>query len=251
MCFDLDSFPPITPIHGGAVQHNDLELTASDGNRFAAFEALGGSKAGIVVLPDVRGLFRFYEELALRFAELGHDAVAIDYFGRTAGVAKRNSDWEFWPEVQAMTIDGLTRDVKAATDHLRANDPERAVLVVGFCFGGSNAWHMAASDIPLSGVIGFYGSPTRTDWPQGAPAVIDRVPDFSCPVLALQAGDDPSIPTEEDDAFSNAIAVAGKVGEVVIYEGAPHSFFDRNQEQFTEASNDAWERIQGFLAQHG
>lgn len=250
MCFDLDSSPPIEPVHGGAVEHSDLVLTAADGNQFAAFEALGGSGSGIVVLPDVRGLFRFYEELALRFAELGHDAIAIDYFGRTAGVAKRDSDWDFWPEVEAMTIDGLTSDVQAAVDHLRADDPERSIFVVGFCFGGSNAWHMAASDISLSGVVGFYGSPTRVDWPNGAPAVIDRVADFSCPVLALQGGDDPSIPATEDDAFSNAIVAAGKTGEVVIYEGAPHSFFDRKQEEFAEASVDAWDRIQTFITQH-
>ena len=250
MCFDLDSSPPIEPIRGGAVEHSDLILTAADGNRFAAFEALGGSGSGIVVLPDVRGLFRFYEELALRFAELGHDAIAIDYFGRTAGVAKRDTDWDFWPEVEATTIEGLTWDVQAAVDHLRADDPERSIFVVGFCFGGSNAWHMAASDISLSGVIGFYGNPTRVDWPNGASAVIDRVADFSCPVLGLQGGDDPSIPTADDDAFSNAIAAAGKTGEVVIYEGAPHSFFDRKQEDFAEASADAWDRIQAFIAHH-
>ena len=39
-----------------------------------------------MILPDVRGLYRFYEELALRFAERGHAAIAFDYFGRTAGV---------------------------------------------------------------------------------------------------------------------------------------------------------------------
>ncbi|MCZ7533956.1 MAG: dienelactone hydrolase family protein [Acidimicrobiia bacterium] len=249
MCFDLDSSPPIAPIHGGAVEHSNLVLTAVDGNRFAAFHARGGGGSGIVILPDVRGLFRFYEELALRFAELGHDAVAIDYFGRTAGVAKRDSDWDFWPEVEAMTIEGLTADVHAAVELLRADNPDRSVFIVGFCFGGSNAWHMAASDIPLSGVIGFYGNPTRVDWPVGAPAVIDRVTDFSCPVLALQAGDDPSIPVADDDAFSNAIARAGKTGEVVIYEGAPHSFFDRKQDEFGEASADAWGRIQAFVAQ--
>jgi carboxymethylenebutenolidase len=38
-----------------------------------------------VILPDVRGLYRFYEELALRFAERGYTALAFDYFGRTAG----------------------------------------------------------------------------------------------------------------------------------------------------------------------
>ena len=73
MCFDLDSLPPIAPIAGAAISHQDLSLSAADGESFAAFEAVPESPgpAGIVILPDIRGLYRFYEELALRFAELG------------------------------------------------------------------------------------------------------------------------------------------------------------------------------------
>src|SRR4051794_19758277 len=101
MCFDLDSLPPIAPIAGAAISHQDLSLRAADGESFAAFEAVPESPGptGIAILPDIRGLYRFYEELALRFAELGHRAVAFDYFGRTAGVAKRGDDFDYWPHV--------------------------------------------------------------------------------------------------------------------------------------------------------
>jgi carboxymethylenebutenolidase len=99
MCFELDSEPPIPHISGAAVSHDDLVLTAGDGNCFAVFRALpdGELRAGVVILPDVRGLYRFYEELALRFAERGHAAVAFDYFGRTAGAEKRGEDFEYMP----------------------------------------------------------------------------------------------------------------------------------------------------------
>ena len=128
MCFELDSDPPIARIAGAAVSHDDLVLEAADGNSFAAFEATPDEPNGIgvVILPDVRGLYRFYEELALRFAERGHAAIAFDYFGRTAGV-----------------------------EH-----------------------------------------------------------------------------------------------EIVTYDGAPHSFFDRKQEQFAEASEDAWRRVLAFVERH-
>jgi len=33
----------------------------------------------------------------------------------------------------------------------------------------------------------------------------------------------------------------------VIYPGAPHSFFDRKQEEFADASDDAWSRVLAFL----
>ena len=73
MCFELDSLPPVPEIAGAAVSHQDLVLCSADGTRFAAFAATPDdpSAVGIVVLPDVRGLYRFYEELALRFAERG------------------------------------------------------------------------------------------------------------------------------------------------------------------------------------
>ncbi len=250
MCFDFDSTPPITPISGGSVAHADLTLTASDGTEFAAFEATAGSHAAVILLPDVRGLYRFYEELALRFAEHGTDALAIDYFGRTAGVSKRDADWDYMPQVQATTLTGLTSDVQAALAHLRSGNPDRAIFIVGFCFGGSNSWHMAASDLSLAGVVGFYGHPDRPGFPRGAPSVLSRVPDFSCPVLALQGGDDPGIPVEVDNLFSEAMSAASKPGEVVIYDGAPHSFFDRKQDEFAGDSADAWARIQAFIAEN-
>jgi carboxymethylenebutenolidase len=248
MCFDADASPPIARIHGGSVSHRDLRLTAEDGNVLKAFEATGDNVPAVIVLPDVRGLYSFYEELALRFAENGYDSVAIDYFGRTAGVAKREAEWEFRPHVESTTIEGLRSDVAAALAHLRLDDADRSVFVVGFCFGGSNAWHMAASDLGLNGAVGFYGHPDRPGFPQGAPSILSRVPDFSCPILALQGGDDPGIPVEVDELFQETLAATEKPGEVVIYEGAPHSFFDRKQSEYEEASADAWTRILSFLA---
>ena len=82
MCFELDSLPPIPEISGGApVARREVVLESADGTRFAALSASPdeGSPVGIVVLPDVRGLYRFYEELALGFAERELNAVAIDY----------------------------------------------------------------------------------------------------------------------------------------------------------------------------
>ena len=31
-----------------------------------------------------------------------------------------------------------------------------------------------------------------------------------------------------------------------VYDGAPHSFFDRRQEQFAGECDDAWRRVLGF-----
>ena len=245
MCFDLDSTPPIPVIAGASVSHEDLVLTAGDGNEFAAFLATPEEAAtvGVVILPDVRGLYRFYEELALRFAERGYAAVAIDYYARTAGVAKRDTDFDYEPHREQTNDDGVQADMRAAVEHVRDLGVQ-AVFGVGFCFGAHAAWLAASWGHGLAGSVGFYGSPTRN---RGGGSPIDRADRIDVPILALQAGDDGNITADDNAAFERALAEAGVSHEVVTYDGAPHSFFDRKQEAFAEASDDAWRRTLAFI----
>jgi carboxymethylenebutenolidase len=242
VCFDLDSSPPIPVISGAAVSHDDLVLEAKDGNRFAAFVATPeeANGIGVVILPDVRGLYRFYEELALRFAERGFTAIAFDYFGRTAGTDKRDDSFEYMPHVQETTVESVQADVAAAVEYLREHGIER-IFSVGFCFGGRHSWVAAASGHGLRGAVGFYGRPADA---------IERAGKMSAPILALQAGDDQGITPEDNNAFDRALTDAGVEHEVVTYEGAPHSFFDRKHEEFAGASEDAWNRVLAFIEQH-
>ena len=195
---------------------------------------------GVVILPDVRGLYRFYEELALRFAERGHAAVAFDYFGRTAGIDKRPDDWDYAPLVQQLTQDQVQADVGACVRHLRELGCS-AIFTVGFCFGGSGSWAAAAYGHGLAGAVGFYGRPSR---------MIDVVPQMAAPILALQGGADQAISHEDNLELEQALSDSGKEYEVIEYEGAPHSFFDRKQEEFREASDDAWRRTLEFVETH-
>jgi carboxymethylenebutenolidase len=249
VCFELDSLPPIPRISGAAVSHDDLVLEASDGNRFAAFLATPDEPNGacVVILPDVRGLYGFYEELALRLAERGHTALAIDYFGRTAGVSKRDDEFPYVEHVAQTTQEGIRADVRAAVERLRA-DGCRAVFALGFCFGGRQSWLAAAEGHALAGAVGFYGRPGERD---GVPGPEQRAAEIEAPILALQAGDDQHITAEHNAAFEEALADAGVEYELVTYDGAPHGFFDRRHEEFAEASSDAWERALAFLDRHG
>ncbi len=249
MCFDHDAHPPIEPITGAAFSSEKLVLTAADGTEFLAYSAMAGvpGAPGIVVMPDVRGLFPFYEELADRFAERGFDAVAIDYFGRTAGLDSRDADFDFWPHVEQTTQAGITADVAAAAARLRggAGNETRPVFTIGFCFGGSSSWLQAVGGHGLAGVIGFYGRPTSAWEDFSAPA--DMAADFECPVLGLLGGADESITPDDVAAFDDALSAAGVAHELHTYQGAPHSFFDRAADEHAEASADAWERVLRFI----
>ena len=249
MCFEHDSVPPIPVISGASVSHDELVLEAEDGNMLAAFLAVpdGPSGAGVVILPDVRGLYRFYEELALRLAERGHTALAIDYFGRTAGVEKRGDDFEYREHVRRTTSEGLRADVAAAVEHLRELGC-MSIFTVGFCFGGRLSWTMAASGLALAGAVGFYGRPGDSD--DGTPGPAGRANEIESPILALQAGADANITAADNAAFDKALSEAGVEHELVTYEGAPHSFFDRRQEDFADASTDAWRRVLAFIEHH-
>jgi carboxymethylenebutenolidase len=250
VCFELDSVPPIPVISGAAVSHEDLVFESGDGNRFAAFAATPDEPAevAVVILPDVRGLYRFYEELALRFAERGIAAVAFDYFGRTAGASKRGDEFEYMEHVQQTTEEGVQADVGASVEYLRSNGA-RSIFTVGFCFGGRNSWLAAAGGHGLSGAIGFYGRPGEGR--DGTPGPVQRASELAAPILALQAGADQNITAEDNTAFDEALSGAGVEHEVVTYEGAPHSFFDRTQEQFSAASEDAWGNVLAFIEHHG
>ena len=248
MCFELDSSPPVPVIAGAAVSHRDLELQAADGNRFAAFlaEPDDGNGVGVVILPDVRGLYRFYEELALRFAERGYHALAIDYFGRTAGVEKRGEDFEYMPHVDQTTQAGIQADVAAAVEHLRSST--RPIFTVGFCFGGRNSWLAAASGHGITGAVGFYGRPGEGR--DGSPGPIHRAAEIEAPILGLMGGADQGIPVSDVGAFDEALTAAGVEHDLVIYDGAPHSFFDRKYEEYADDSEDAWRRTLEFIERH-
>jgi carboxymethylenebutenolidase len=249
MCLDHDSRPPIAPIAGASVDGREVVLTASDGNRFAAYtaDATSPSGAGIVILPDVRGLHPYYSDLALRFAEAGVDAIAIDYFGRTAGIGPRGDDFEYMPHVQETTWAGIRADAIAAATSLREGRSIRALFTVGFCFGGRMSFDMATvPEVEADGVIGFYGIPVgsgRND----APAPADVAWQMRCRVLGLFGGADSAIPPESIAAFEKALSAAGVEHRLVAYPGAPHSFFDRKQAEFADASAAAWQEILDFI----
>jgi carboxymethylenebutenolidase len=253
MCFDLDSRPPIAPIAGGALDSTELILDTADGNRFRAFRARATtpSGAGIVILPDVRGLHPFYEELALRFAENGVDAVAIDYFGRTAGVGQRGDAFDYVPHVEQVTWPNVSEDIRAAVRHLRMEDEGRvaALFTTGFCFGGRLAYLTATLGLDLAGSIGFYGIPVGAGR-GGTPAPADVTDAMTNPILGVWGGADSASPPDAIARFDEALARSGVEHRFVTYDGAPHSFFDRKADQFADASKRAWDETLTFVRGH-
>jgi carboxymethylenebutenolidase len=240
MCHADDSRPPASPRHGVVADRGFLTLTASDGGALSAFyaEPAEAPRAGVVVLPDVRGLHAYYVSLAERFAEAGLAAVAVDYFGRSAGPVAgevRTDDFDWKAHLGQVTADGVDADITAAIALLRQRTREDLpILTVGFCFGGSQSWRQSGGELDLAGCVGFYGRPEMVG-PAAAHA--------AKPTLMLIAGADAATSVEDQLRLAGTMRASGADVEAVVYDGAPHSFFDRSFDQWTDACQDAWVHV--------
>jgi carboxymethylenebutenolidase len=253
MCFDFDSRPPelpgdliCRPIAGGAAAEQ-LTLESADGTAFSAAlaRAPDGGEPGVVIIPDVRGLYPFYIELAERFVQAGHHAIAFDYYGRTAGLGPRDDEFDYGPHREQVKLDQAQEDVASAVAALRDRTGVQSVVTVGFCFGGSLSFIAGANPgLDLAGVVGLYGVLDRSRF--DGHGVLTQAAEITRPVLGLFGGADQAIPTEQVEEFESALSEAGVEHEIHVYPGAPHSFFDRKQDGFAEESEDAWRRILSF-----
>jgi carboxymethylenebutenolidase len=200
--------------------------------------------SAVVVLPDVRGLHRFYQELADRFATIGVLAVAIDYYGRTTEIGSARGESFPWRQHnEQLTPDQVTQDVHAAVAWLRQDLDHQieSVFTVGFCFGGAHSWRQSAADHGLAGCVGFYGRPSR---------VTDQIGSMRAPLLLLAAGKDEGIPIEEVEQFAEQVRETGIDAELHVYPAAPHSFFDKTADDYQQECEDAWRRVIDFINRH-
>jgi carboxymethylenebutenolidase len=241
MCHDHDSRPPAPPRSGEVGERRTLTLTSADGAEFSAAYAAPARPpgTGVVILPDVRGLHPYYVALAERFAEAGVAAVAIDYFGRTAGpvggTGTRDEDFDWQAHISKTTSEGIDADITTAIGDLRQRTrPDLPVVTVGFCFGGSHSWRQSGGQLDLAGCVGFYGRPS---------VVGDVATRAHLPTVMLIAGADRATPVEEQLRLADTMRAAGAEVDAVVYDGAPHSFFDRAFGEWEDACRDAWQHV--------
>jgi carboxymethylenebutenolidase len=247
MCFDRGSSPPILAGDRAIASSRLRELRSADGTRFAGFEAVpeGDAASTVLVLPDVRGMHPYYEELACRFAQHGCRSLALDYFGRTAeSPADRPEGFAYAGHVDQVRYRQLRDDVSAAAASLRETRANGDLFTIGFCFGGRLSFLAGTFGLDLAGVIGLHaGLGPRNDLP--APA--DEAAAMGAPVLGLFGGADPSIPPEAIAEFDRALGAAGVEHRFMTFAGAPHSFFDRKFTEFAEQNAAAWQEVLAFV----
>ena len=108
-----------------------------------------------MILPDVRGLHPYYEELALRFAERGIDAAGhrlVRAHGRRRAARRR---LRVHAPRHATTWAGIAADIAAAVRRCAApGDDDRRptrIFTIGFCMGGRMSFLAATLGLDLAG----------------------------------------------------------------------------------------------------
>ncbi|MBI1910957.1 MAG: dienelactone hydrolase family protein [Deltaproteobacteria bacterium] len=215
---------------------------------FLAYDdAKKGPIPGVVVVHEWWGINDYIRGRAVKLAELGYVAFAIDMYGK--GIRPTNSkDAQAQSSALGKNRQLLRERAKAGLEILRNNklaDKSR-IAAIGYCFGGMTVLELARGGADISGIVSFHGTLDTPD--------ISDAKNIKGKVLVLTGADDPVVPPDKVLEFENEMKKAGVDWQVDIYGGAMHSFTNpqsnnpENGVLYNErAARRSWEAMKLFL----
>lgn len=237
-----------------------IETTGGTIDAYRA-DPVGTPKGAVLVISEIWGLVEHIADVADRFAAEGYLAVAPDILssvgvtpelGAELTAAMSSPDPAVRAEVQPVLREKFTATaapeyaawavevLQQVTDYVDAQfDGEADIAVVGFCFGGTYAWELAAADTRIRLVVPFYGvAPARA-----------TLADVAAPVLAFYGETDERV-TGTLPQLTETLAGLGTDFTSVVYPGVGHAFFnDTNPLTYdADSANDAWAKVLIALA---
>jgi carboxymethylenebutenolidase len=240
-----------------------MELRAPDGSDFDVYVARpeGVPRAGLVLIHEIWGLVDHIKDVADRFAAQGYLVAAPDVLshggvgpalGAELFALMNDPDEAIRVAAQPRMRDAMSEmrspdyaawavgALRALVDWLEAQDGVAGRIgAVGFCFGGTYTYLLAASDDRIRAAVPFYGTAPRPE----------RIPDISASVLALYGQQDPALIDALPDVRER-MTEAGVDFETVVYPEAGHAFFNDTGSRYRAgAAADAWQRTLSFLGE--
>jgi carboxymethylenebutenolidase len=216
------------------LQPGDSRMTG-----YLAGVAEDAERPGLILVHEWWGLTEHIRGIADRFAEAGFVVLAPDlYEGKVTKDAQEAARL-----MQSLDQQRALATLDAAVSYLgrQAGVRSGAIGVTGFCMGGSFALLLACHNQAIRASAPFYGDAPPDEMLQ----------QLNAPVLFIGAELDQWITVDKMERLREALRRYGKEGEVVIYPGANHAFFnDTRPEVYNrEAAEDAWRRAVGFLSE--
>jgi carboxymethylenebutenolidase len=221
---------------------------------YAAWPAGAGPFPGLVLIPDVRGLYEHYRDVTRRFAGEGFFAFAIDLYSRE-GVPDLPDMEAVFRWIRELPDRRVLGDLAGAVRFLAGRGEVRrdAIGISGFCMGGQYALLAACTDAQLRACVSWYGMLRYAEKTEAKPASpLELAPDLHCPYLGLFGADDAIIPVADVEELRALLTGAGKTFDLQIYPGAGHAFFNdtRPDAYRPAAAADGWSRAIAFLHRH-
>jgi carboxymethylenebutenolidase len=225
-------------------------ITAADGGTFSAHLCVPASihGPGILVIQEVFGVNAYVRDVCDRLAAAGYVALAPDVFWRIKpGVEFDSSDQANIPPAievagQYDPVKGLA-DFGAALAHLRSLDETQgATGVIGFCFGGTQCFRVAAAFDPTC-AVSYYGS--------GTADLLSDLDRITCPMMFHFGDNDPYLPNTDIDKIKAAVADRHDI-TVHVHSGGGHAFDNHFAPHFSqpEIASAAWSETLAFLYMH-
>ncbi|MCZ4583784.1 dienelactone hydrolase family protein [Rhodococcus opacus] len=212
----------------------------------------GPVRGGVVVIQEAFGVTGHIVDVCRRFAAAGYHAVAPHLFHRSGDPVLEYDDMKSAMSlIGELTAAHIDEDVDGAVAALSAAsiDP-RNTAIVGFCMGGTVAFH-TATRLDLGAAVSFYGGGVANGR-FGYPSQLDVAGQLSTPWLGLFGDRDKGIPTEEVEELRAAVAHAPVDTDIVRYADAEHGFHcdDRPAVYNEEAARDGWARTLQWFGTH-
>ena len=233
----------------------DEDVTYARGNDmlrgYVASPASGAPHPALILIPDVRGLYDHYRDVARRFADEGFLTLAVDLYSREGAPDLPDMPSVFrW--IASLPDRRVLGDLSSAVDYLakRPDVKTNAIGITGFCMGGQYALMAACNIATLKACVSWYGmlryAETNDIKPESPLAMAPRL---VCPYLGLFGEEDAIIPTADVEELRAILTRERKQFEIVSYPGAGHAFFNdtRPETYRPEAAADAWPRCLAFL----
>jgi carboxymethylenebutenolidase len=219
-----------------------------------ALPSTAGPRPALVLIPDVRGLYDHFRDVAQRFAAEGFATLALDPYSREGTPDLPDMEAIFrW--MKALPDARVLSDVRAAVAYLasRADVARNAIGVTGFCMGGQYALMSACSVPGLAACVSWYGMlrlGAKSDQKPESP--LDMAPRLACPYLGLFGARDTLIPTRDVEELRGILTKGGKDFEIVSYPEAGHAFFNDSRPEMyrSDAAADAWTKTVAFFRRH-
>ena len=197
-----------------------------------------GPRPGLIVIHEWWGLNDHIKDIANRFAAQGYVALAPDLYDGTVTKDAAKAGELMQGLDQGKALETLGGAVNFLRGH--ANVSPEKIGVTGFCMGGTFALLLACHNTNVKASAPFYGDVPPDD-------VIKKL---SAPVLFIGAENDPWITMDKMERLRAGLQEFGKEGEVKIYNGVGHAFFNNTRPEAYDpaAAKDAWNKVGEFLA---